>query len=255
MHILIVEDSRLARVELRSLLAELDLLALGFASAEPALRVDEASTVAEGILRVDTLQPDVLLLDIQLPDGDGFALLQQITHMPQVIFTTAFDHYALRAFQVNALDYLQKPIERERLALALKKACSRLPETETKTGAGETNRPTRVKTRQDQIFIKDGERCYFVRLHEVQLFEVEGNYARAYFRDQKPMLARALNYLEQRLDPTQFFRASRQHLINLEHIQSISADVGDGLNVQLKNGRLIEVSRRQARALRELLEL
>jgi len=161
------------------------------------------------------------------------------------------DHYALRAFEVNALDYLQKPIERERLALALKKARSRLSETAPAAAA-----PTsRVKTRQDQIFIKDGERCYFVRLHEVQLFAVEGNYARAYFRDQKPMLARALNHLEQRLDPTQFFRASRQHLINLEHIQSISADLGDGLSVQLKNGMQIEVSRRQARALRELLEL
>ena len=237
--VVIVEDSTLARGELRCTLEELGGVDI----------VAEAANVKEGVAGIEATRPDLILLDIQLPDGDGFSLLEQLKFVPEVIFTTAFDQYALRAFEFNALDYLQKPIERERLAAALQRVREKI-----KRQAEHVPTSPR-KHRGDQIFIKDGERCYFVRLAEVALFEVEGNYTRVYFRDQKPLLARALNYLEGRLEPSQFFRTGRRHIVNLDFVQSIDADVGDGLILTLRGGRSVEVSRRQARELRELLAI
>lgn len=238
MKVIIVDDSRLARNELRELLGDIDIDVIG-----------EAANVAEAVQRIDALQPDLVLLDIQLPDGDGFALLEQLNFLPQVIFTTAFDQFALRAFEVNALDYLQKPIEPKRLQQALQRVSEVKPD-----GMAKESSALR-KSRDEQIFIRDGERCYFVKLAEIMLFEVDGNYTRAYFRDQKPLLPRALSYLDARLDAEIFFRASRQHIVNLDFIASVEPDVGDGLLLQLKNGKTISVSRRQARELRDRLEL
>lgn len=245
MNVVIVDDSRLARSELRELLA----------GCEGWQLAGEAENVAGAVQLVDQLQPDLLLLDIHLPDGDGFAVLDQLQHLPQVIFTTAYDQYALRAFEVNALDYLLKPIEAARLQEALKRvaAAAKTPAAASGADNGEAT-PVR-KSRQDQIFIRDGERCHFVRLADVFLFEVDGNYTRVCFRDQRPLLARALGYLEERLDTRVFFRANRQQIINLDYIAGIENWVGDGLLVSLKNGARIEVSRRQARELRTLMEL
>lgn len=243
MKLFIVDDSRLARNELRDLLSV----------HEQCEVIGEAANVADAVQRIDALQPDLLLLDIQLPDGDGFAVLERLQHMPQVIFTTAFDEYAMRAFEVNALDYLQKPIEQNRLTQALARASERTVNEQGAVAAGK-NTVTR-KSRDEQIFIRDGERCYFIKLADIMLFEVEGNYTRAYFRDQKPLLPRALSYLDERLDADTFFRASRQHIVNLDFIANVEPDVGDGLLLQLKNGKTVAVSRRQARELRERLEL
>lgn len=239
LRIVIVEDSTLARGELRCTLEELGGCEI----------VAEAANVQEGVAAIEATRPDLVLLDIQLPDGDGFSLLEQLKFLPEVIFTTAFDQYALRAFDVNALAYLQKPIERERLAAALQRVREKVQRQSEQAPANPR------KHRGDQIFIKDGERCYFVRLAEVALFEVEGNYTRVYFRDQRPLLARALNYLEGRLEPSQFFRTGRRHIVNLDFVQNIDADVGDGLILTLRGGRTIEVSRRQARELRDLLAI
>ena len=236
MNIIIVEDSRLARNELREMLqahSDIEVIA-------------EAENVQQGIQLIDHHKPDLVLLDIHLPDGDGFQLLEQLQHVPQVIFTTAYDQHALRAFQVNALDYLLKPIEPERLQTALQKV--------RQNAVTEADTVIERKGRQDQLFIRDGEHCHFVRLGEVVLFEVEGNYSRVHFRDQKPLLARSLGYLEQRLDPSVFFRANRQELINFDYIQRIEPGVGEGYIVTMKNGREVQVSRRQAKELRDHLE-
>lgn len=245
MNVVIVDDSRLARSELRELLA----------GCEGWQLTGEAENVAGAVQLVDQLQPDLLLLDIHLPDGDGFAVLDQLQHLPQVIFTTAYDQYALRAFEVNALDYLLKPIEAARLQEALKRVAAAAKTPAAASGADNGEAAPVRKSRQDQIFIRDGERCHFVRLADVFLFEVDGNYTRVCFRDQRPLLARALGYLEERLDTRVFFRANRQQIINLDYIAGIENWVGDGLLVSLKNGARIEVSRRQARELRTLMEL
>jgi two-component system LytT family response regulator len=240
MRIFIVEDSRLARQELRTLLADIPDVDI----------VGEAAELAPAREAIDTLQPELLLLDIELPGATGFDLLDQLEHLPLVVFTTAYDQHALAAFERDALDYLLKPIAPERLEAALAKARGRLrpaPATAPMTAA--------LKGADDMVFLRDGERCWFVRLGDIAGFESCGNYAQAWFDGQRPLIARTLTSLEERLDPQLFFRASRSHLINLRWIQGIQPWSNDGYRVTLRDGHQVEVSRRQARLLREKLEL
>ena len=241
MKTLIVDDTRLARQELKTLLSShADIELVGEADDLPAARD-----------AVQRLQPDLLLLDIQLPSGTGFDLLEQLDSLPLVIFTTAYDKYALRAFESNALDYLIKPVAPQRLAEALDRARLRngvaQPRSEERTGA--------PLGPDDTVFLRDGERCWFVALRDISHLMVEGNYVRVWFQGQRAMLARSLNALEVRLDPNLFFRANRNTLVNLRHIASIDPWVNDGYQIKLRDGSEIEVSRRQARELRERLSL
>jgi len=231
MRILIVDDERLARAELRRMLGK-----------HPGVTiVGEAANAAEAALQVAALEPDLLLLDVQMPGGSGFDLLAALDDAPEVIFTTAFDQYALQAFEASALDYLMKPIEPQRLAAALERAAARL---------GITPAPSAAPRK---LFIRDGERCWFVRLEDIRLFESEGNYTRLYFEGATPLLARSLLQLEQRLDPQQFFRANRRHIVNLAAVRSI--ENGDGGAMSLRIGDMsVEVSRRRVSALKQLQE-
>lgn len=238
LRVLIVDDTRLARQELRTLLAELaDVECVGEADDVPAAQQAIAG-----------LRPDLVLLDIQMPSGTGFDVLDGLDSAPMVVFTTAYDHYAVRAFEANALDYLVKPVVPERLAAAIARARSRQT-------LGSTEAPRELLGPEDQVFLRDGERCWFVALHEISRIVVEGNYARVWFRDEKAMLARSLSALEARLDPAMFFRANRNTLVNLRMVRNIDLAVGDGYDLTLKDGSVVEVSRRQARELRERLAL
>lgn len=173
-----------------------------------------------------------------MPGGSGFDLLERLEESPQVIFTTAYDEYAVRAFEVNALDYLLKPVAPERLAAALARV----------------NLPQAAK-RLEQVFVRDGERCWFVRVSEIFLLESKGNYTRVYFGGERPLIRRSLNILEQRLDTTKFFRASRKQILNLEWIANTGLSVTGGLTVTLRGGQAVEISRRQSNRLREILSL
>lgn len=238
MKVIIVEDSRLARAELKDLLSHHPNIEL----------VAEAVDVASALVAIESHKPDLLLLDIHLPDGDGFDLLEQCNWTPRVIFTTAYDQHALRAFEVNALDYLLKPITQEALGRALDKAAIPLVTTES-------TQEKSIKGRDDQLFIRDGEHCHFVRLGEISLINVEGNYVRVFFRNTKALLCRSLNYVEERLDPAIFFRANRQQMVNMDFVARIEPWIGDGLMLSLKDGTRVEVSRRQARELKQRLTL
>jgi two-component system LytT family response regulator len=239
MKIAIVDDSRLARAELRDMLS-------GLPNAELA---GEAANADEARALIEAHKPDLVLLDIHMPGKDGFALLDELDHVPAVIFVTAYDEFALRAFEVNALDYLLKPVTPERLQRALAKFDAPPDAAEESTGA------PRVRGRGERIFLREGERCWFVRLADVRLLSVEGNYTRVHFGKEKPLLARSLQYLEARLDPGVFFRVNRQQIVNLDWIERVDPWIGDGLRVVLKDGSEIEVSRRQARELREMMEI
>jgi two-component system LytT family response regulator len=211
-------------------------------SAHPAIViVGEAADAAEAAAQIAALQPDLLLLDVQMPGGSGFDLLATLDDPPEVVFTTAFDQYALQAFEASALDYLMKPIEPQRLAAALERAAARL---------GQAPAPASMPRK---LFIRDGERCWFVRLEDIRLFESEGNYTRLYFDGATPLLGRSLLQLEQRLDPQQFFRASRRHIVNLAAVRGIENGDGGALALKL-DGMTVEVSRRRAAALRQLQE-
>jgi two-component system LytT family response regulator len=162
-----------------------------------------------------------------------------------VIFTTAYDDHAVQAFEVNALDYLLKPIEPERLAGALSRARGPLP-------AQSASRPAQTIER---LFIRDGARCWFVPLHEVSLIVADGNYVRLHWRDVRPLLGRPLSSLEERLDPHRFFRANRRQIINVEFIESVEPGTSGQLHVQLRNGPEVEISRRQARVFKTLMSV
>ena len=232
MKALIIDDERLARNELRRLLA-------AFGDIEI---VGEARNADDALEQIARLHPDLLFLDVQMPGSDGFELLERLDEAPRVIFTTAFDRYALRAFDVSALDYLVKPIAPERLAAAVAKAAAAI----AKAAARPTD-PGGPLGRGQRIFVRDGERCWFVPVEDIILIESEGNYARLHFAGHRPVLPRSLNAIGDRLDPALFFRANRRQIINLERIETLAPWPNDGYLVKLTGGLEVEMSRRQAR--------
>jgi two-component system LytT family response regulator len=239
MKALIVDDERLARVELKRLLQPFKDISI----------VGEAVNAEDALEKITQLNPDLIFLDIQMPGKNGFDLLEELDSVPTVVFTTAYDEYALKAFEYNAMDYLLKPIEPNRLEETVKKLIEQ--------GKKETHEATdtNVLTEKDQVFVKDGDRCWFVKLETVRLFESEGNYVRLYFDDNKPLILRTLNYLDERLDSKSFFRANRKHIINLKWVENIETWLNGGLLVKLKGGHKIEISRRQAIKFKDRLSL
>lgn len=235
---LIIDDERLARTELKRLLRD-------FSSIEI---IGEAANAEEGIESIDNFHPDLIFLDIQMPGKTGFDMLTELSYTPNVIFTTAYDDYALKAFEVNALDYLMKPIDPQRLAEAIHK----LEKHITKNQVHE-DRNKKLLTDKDQVFVKDGEKCWFVRLEEIKLFESTGNYTKVYFGPNRPLILKSLNALEERLDESYFFRTSRKHIVNLKWIENIEPYFNSGLLLTLKGGENVEVSRRQTVKFREMM--
>jgi len=228
MKVILVDDERLARLELRRLLA-----------AHPEVEiVGEARSGEEALEVIPKLPSDAIFLDVQMPGMSGFDLLERLEDLPQVIFTTAYDEYALKAFEVSALDYLLKPVAPARLAEALRRV-----------------RPRALPGRLEQVFVRDGDRCWIVRLPDIFLLESEGNYTRVYFASERPLIRRSLNALEEQLDPAMFFRAGRKEIVNLKWIDKVDLSVAGGLAVTLRGGRTIEMSRRQSARLREILSL
>ncbi|MDQ3393353.1 MAG: response regulator transcription factor, partial [Bacteroidota bacterium] len=171
---LIIDDERLARKELISLLAEYDEIEI----------IGEAVNVDDAYEKINQLKPDLIFLDIQMPGKTGFDLLVMLETVPKVIFTTAYDEYALKAFEVNALDYLLKPIHLDRLKDCIKKIGK---EEKTAEPDPVLSRSKKLGS-NDQVFVKDGDKCWFVRLSEIRLFESEGNYIKVYFENYKPMI-------------------------------------------------------------------
>jgi two-component system LytT family response regulator len=239
---IIIDDERLARNELKKLLEQ-----------HPEIQIiDEASGVDEGVEKIELARPDLIFLDIQMPGKTGFDLLGELEKAPKVIFTTAFDEFALKAFEVNALDYLLKPIDPNRLSDAIQKLQTELALEQASLLGGSVRGPL---TEADQVFVKDGEKCWFVKLAEIRLFESVGNYAKVYFSTHKPLILKSLNALEDRLDEHVFFRANRKHIINLHWIEKIEPYFNGGLLVELKGGEKIEISRRQTVKFKEMMSV
>ncbi len=239
---IIIDDERLARNELKKLLSDFPEIEV----------IGEAANAAEGIEKIDQLMPDLIFLDIQMPGKTGFDMLTELYRAPHVIFTTAYDEFALKAFEVNALDYLMKPVEPKRLVDALHKL-QLAEEKEMAASIAGINRG--MLGENDQVFVKDGERCWFVKLSDVRLFESVGNYAKVFFGTNKPLILKSLNALEERLDEKVFFRANRKHIVNLRMIEKVEPYFNGGLLLDLKAGEKIEVSRRQAVKFKEMMSL
>ncbi len=233
----VIDDERLARQELMDLL-----------TAHPEIDViGDYGDPLVAIKAIEEQKPDLLFLDIQMPGMDGFGLLQELSSVPDVVFVTAFDEYAIQAFDVSALDYLLKPVQKDRLQEAVKKVAAN-PQIKSEDRK-------EILGSEDQVFVKDGDRCWFVKLGEVQMFESEGNYVRVYFDGNKPLILKSLNNLSDRLDSRVFFRANRKFIINLNWIEKMETWFNGGLLVELKGGERIEISRRQAAKFKEMMSL
>jgi two-component system, LytTR family, response regulator len=247
MRALIIDDERLARQELKRLLLDFPYVEV----------VAEYSNAEEAIAGIKNHQPDLIFLDIQMPGKNGFELLLDLTEVPQVIFVTAYDEYAIKAFEINALDYLLKPVQIKRLEIAINKVQEKISKSESfvEKIQEENFSSQHILSENDQVFVKDGEKCWFVKLSDVRLFESEGNYVRVYFHNNKPLILKSLNNLEERLNSKTFFRASRRHILNLNWIDSIETWFNGGLMVKLRGGEQVEISRRQSARFRDLMSL
>ena len=239
MKALVIDDERLARQELIKLLKKHQEIEI----------IGEAANTDEGVAMIKELKRDLMFLDIHMPGKTGFDLLAELDDVPRVIFVTAYDEYAIEAFKVNALDYLLKPVEPKLLSSAIDRVFLLKPEEEV-------SEPSEDKlTEESQIFLKDGDKCWFVSLKDVRMFESEGNYVRVFFNNYKPLILKSLNNLEKKLDEATFFRANRKFIINLKWIESIENWFSGGLLVKLKGGETVEVSRRQAARFKDMMSL
>jgi two-component system LytT family response regulator len=237
MKAIIIDDERLARQELKNLLApykEVEVIA-------------ECSDAMQAQQKINELKPDVIFCDIQMPGKTGLELAEEISGAVDVVFVTAYDEHAIKAFELNAFDYLLKPVQPQRLAETIKKLT-------VKEGGSKTENTSPLSS-GDMVFIKDGDRCWFVKLSDIRLFESEGNYVRVYFDTFRPLILRSLNSLETRLNEKEFFRASRRHIINLSYVASVEQWFNGGLNVKMKDGKDVEISRRQAVKLKDMMSL
>ncbi len=235
---IIVDDERLAREGLKGMLKEFPEIQI----------VAEASNVDEALELIDKLKPQLLFLDINMPEKTGFDLLEELIETPVVIFTTAYNEFAIKAFEINALDYLLKPIGNDRLREAVQKAKKQIEDIKVQS--------QRAQLQPDErVFIRDGDRCWFIKLEEIRMIESAGNYAKIHFDRFQPLIHRTLNSLDERLSHQLFFRANRQQIINLNYIDKIEPFFNSGFLMYLKDGTKVEVSRRQAVKFKELMSL
>ena len=233
----IVEDSRLARNELKELIKH-----------HPEIEIiGEAENVDSGFQLINSVHPDLLFLDINMPEKDGFELLEMLDKVPITIFTTAFDEYAIKSFEYNALDYLLKPINPKRFARAIEKVAANLVEKE--------ERNSKKLTLGSQIFLRDGEKCWLVKISDIYLFEVDGNYTKIFFQDEKATINKSLNQIEEKLPEDSFFRANRNQIINMEYIGKIDPWFSGNLLVHMPKDTKVEISRRQTNNFKEKLSL
>jgi two-component system, LytTR family, response regulator len=236
---LIIDDEKLAREELSFLLRDIPGISI----------VGEAQYVREAKAMIGEYKPDLIFLDINMPVQSGFELLEELEEPPQVIFVTAYDHFAVQAFETDAMAYLVKPVVPEKLRKAVEKVRTLL---ETTTTIIHREKAFHADSR---VFIKDGERCYMLPVHEIFLIEAVNNYCKVYFRNLSPLLHRSLQQLEEKLPPDLFFRANRKQLINVQYITRIDSYYKGGMVTEINNKYNVEISQRQSVLFKDRLSL
>lgn len=233
----IVEDSRLARVELNKLL-----------EAHSNIQIcGEAANPRDALPSITQERPELLFLDINMPGKTGFDLLNELNYEPKVIFITAHPDYALRSFEFATIDYLLKPVTAERLKIAIDKLES--PNADANTNQIET------LSSKSRVLLREGEVCHWICLQEIHYFESCGNHTSVFWGKNKALIYRALSKIEERLPHEVFFRASRQHIVNINEILKVEAWFNGGYKLRLQSGAEIEVSRRHATRFKELFSL
>jgi two-component system LytT family response regulator len=237
--VLIVDDEPLARERLRTLLAD-----------DPGMQVvGEAADGGRAAEAIRTLTPDLVFLDVQMPGSTGFDVIEDVgaDKMPFVVFVTAYDRYALRAFDVHALDYLLKPFDRERFRQSLARARQQLQRRE----GGDLERRLLAlvedlkpaQSRVDRFVVKSGGRVFFVRNDEIDWIEAAGNYVKLHVGNDAHLFRETMNAVEARLDPDLFFRIHRCHIVNIEQVRELQPWFNGEYVVYLKNATRLTLSR------------
>lgn len=237
--LLTVDDEPLAREKIRTMVA-----------GDPEIEiVGECANGAEAIAAVQTLRPDLMLLDVQMPQLDGFAVLDALKsgHLPQIIFVTAFDHYAIQAFEVHALDYLLKPFDRERFDAAIRHAKTQL--RGTPNGHLDQRILSLLKQLEadskylERLVVKAGGRVFFLLTEEIDWIEAEGNYVNVHTAHKSHLLRESISNLEAQLDPRKFIRIHRSTIVNLRRIKELQPWSHGEYHVILHDGTELTLSR------------
>jgi len=237
MRALIVDDEPLARKRLRELLAD-------FGNVEC---IGEAVDGTSAVKAIDSLRPDLVFLDVEMPEGTGLDVLDRITHEPAVIFTTAYDRYAVTAFELQAIDYLLKPFGHERLARALERV---IPDGEgtasrARAALAVNDRPI------DRILVRDRGRLVPVAVKDIVRLEAGDDYTSVHTKGRTYLVYLALQDFERMLDSTKYVRIHRSHVVNLEHVTQFTPTDGGRFQLELTDGTRLPVSRAYAKVLRD----
>lgn len=207
----------------------------------------------EGVKAIQLHQPDLIFLDVQMPKINGFEMLELLDQAPSVIFTTAFDEYAIKAFEANAIDYLLKPFSKERFNQAIEKWRSQSDTLKTNVLQQIIETPTRQPDEKNRIVVKNGSDIRIVPITDIFYIEAYDDYVKIFTKDSYFLKKKTMNYYEQILDPSQFFRTHRSFIINLNQLTKIESLEKNSYVVLLKNGKRIPLSRNSYSKLREQL--
>jgi two-component system LytT family response regulator len=238
---IIVDDEPLGRAMVRR-----------FADARPEIEVvEECSNGFDAARAVNEKKPDLVFLDVQMPRINGFEALELFDHKPELVFVTAYDHYAIKAFEVNALDYLLKPVSKDRFDAAVDKAIERLDEERDEEPSGYA---IETDDRINRIVTRLNNKITVVLASRVSHIEAQDDYARIHSDDGKFLKKRTMKYYEARLDPETFVRAHRSHIVNVKRVRSVEPAETDAYRAALDDGTEIPVSKTGYRRLKEALE-
>jgi len=240
---LIADDEALARAKLRELLVGVSWIEC----------VGETAHGEETLAAIDSLKPDLVFLDVQMPGPSGIDVLSRARHRPAVIFTTAFDRYAVTAFELQALDYLLKPFAHQRFDAAIQRARRSLELALAPAASDRAQAAFRGSGPLARIFVRDRSRILPVAVDEIERLEAQDDYVMAYAGSRRHLVHLTLSDFEQRLDPQRFVRIHRCHIVNLEHVAGFVAWDGGRLAAQMKDGTTIVASRTRSRDLRKLV--
>ncbi|MCE2734388.1 MAG: response regulator [Cyclobacteriaceae bacterium] len=238
---LIIDDEPLARELVREFLEQHNDLKL----------IGECSKGTEAVEKIDELRPDLIFLDVQMPGMTGFDVLDKIEHDPFVIFTTAYDQYAIKAFEKNAVDYLLKPIDQERFKLAVDRALARM---NSENNVGELLRSIKTENRtsyDSHIFVQKSEKLINLPVEEIEHLEASGDYTILTTKNDQFVSSSGIGKLEEILNPEIFIRVHRSTIININSLKEIEKHFNGGMVVKMNNGKTFPVSRTYAKLIRK----
>ena len=239
---MIIDDEKLARELLHEYLESFPQIEI----------IGDCERGKDAVTRIDTLKPDLIFLDVQMPGMNGFEVLEEITHDPYIIFTTAYDQYAIRAFEKNAVDYLLKPLDEERFTEAVKRALSR--KTLEKANLEELLRGMQSENRgayDSHLFVQKSEKLFNLPVEEIIYLEASGDYTIITTKEDQFVSSSGIGKLIDILNPHIFFRIHRSTIINLNYLKEIERHFNGGMVVKMQSGKTFSVSRTYAKEIRK----